>query len=108
MVNGEQARITGNKRGMEWSTITAHGWFSYKLKVKPGCENVISVLAGSATDTLKMKVTVGAQEYIVDQPNEGKNHLEFKYAAGADEEYIRIRFDKISANMPVMYTVKVK
>ena len=108
MVNGEQVRITGNRRGMEWSTITAHGWFSYKLKVKPGQENVISVLAGSSTDTLKMKVTIGTREYIVDQPNAGKNTLTFRYTADAEEEYTRIRFDKISGNMPMMYTVKVQ
>lgn len=108
MVNGEQARITGNKRGMEWSTITAHGWFSYKLKVNPGRENVISVLAGSSTETLKMKVTIGEKEYVVDQPNAGKNTLEFCYTAGAEENSVRIRFDKISGNMPMMYNVKVK
>ena len=108
MVDGQQARITGNRRGMEWSTITAHGWFSYALKVKPGQENVISVLAGSSTDTLKMKVTVGDKEYIVDQPNAGKNTLEFTYCALEGVESVRIRFDKISANMPVMYNVKVQ
>ena len=108
MVNGEQVRITGNKRGMEWSTITAHGWFSYKLKLNPGKENVISVLAGSSSDTLKMKVTIGDQEYVVDQPNGGKNTLEFRYVAGAEEDCVRIRFDKISGHMPMMYHVKVR
>lgn len=107
MVDGEQVRITGNKRGMEWSTITAHGWFSYKLKLKPGRENVICVIAGSSTDTLKMKVTIGGQEYMVDRPNTGKNTVEFRYVAGVQEDSVRIRFDKISANMPMMYTVKV-
>lgn len=107
MVDGEQVRITGNKRGMEWSTITAHGWFSYKLKLKPGRENVICVIAGSSTDTLKMKVTIGRQEYMVDRPNTGKNTVEFRYVAGAQEDSVRIRFDKISANMPMLYTVRV-
>ena len=107
MVNGEQVRITGNRRGMEWSTITAHGWFSYALKVKPGQKNTISVLAGSSTDTLKMKVTLGDREYLIDQPNAGKNVLEFTYEAPADVQSVRIRFDKISANMPMMYNVKV-
>ena len=65
------------------------------------------MLAGSSTDTLKMKVTIGDNEFVVDQPNDGKNTLEFDYVAGAEEDSVRIRFDKISGNMPMMYNVKV-
>ena len=106
MIDGELARICGNKAGMKWSTIAAHGWFSYALKIKENQTNTVCLTAGSATDTLKMKVTIGEREYLIDQPNEGKNELVFDYQAQAGETSVRVRIDKISANVPLVYQIK--
>lgn len=51
--------------------------------------------------TLKMKVTVGTQEFVIDQ----KNAVTFTYDAGENEEFVTVKFDKISVNMPLIYTV---
>ena len=110
LVGGELVRIPGNKEGMKWSTIVAHGWFSYRLKLKPSQENVIRITAGSSVDTLKMKVTVGTQEYVIDRSAEvldGKQVISLKYLASAEEEAAMIKIEKITANMPLVYMIKV-
>lgn len=106
LIDGELVRITGNRAGMDWSTITAHGWFSYRMKLKKGVANRITITAGSTTDTLKMKVTVGTQEYLIDQKNTGKNTVELVYDAD-NEEDVTVKFEKISVHMPLIYTVQV-
>ncbi len=106
MLDGELARIAGNKAGMKWSTIAAHGWFSYELKIKENQNNTIFMTAGSATDTLKLKVTIGDCEYLIDQPNGGKNDLVFDYQAKAGETSVTVKIDKISANVPLVYLIK--
>lgn len=108
LLNGELVRIPGNRAGSDWSTITAHGWFSYRMKVKKGEENTIAITAGSSTDTLKMKVAVGGQEYIIDQPNTGKNIVKLSYFADENEDFVTVKFDKISAHMPLVYSVCVQ
>lgn len=107
LVDGELVRITGNRAGMNWSTITAHGWFSYKVKLKENTSNTITIIAGSTTDTLKMKVTVGDREYLIDQANAGKNVIELSYPAGEHETSATVKLDKISVNMPLVYIIKV-
>lgn len=108
LINGELVRIPGNRAGADWSTITAHGWFSYRMKVKKGEENTIAITAGSSTDILKMKVTLGDREYVIDQPNNGKNIVKLSYFAGENEDFITVKFDKISVNMPLVYSVCVE
>ena len=110
LLNGELVRIPGNKEGMKWSTIVAHGWFSYQLKLKSGQENVIQITAGSSTDSLTMKVTIGTKEYIVDKTAEsanGKYVIALKYQASTEEESAVVKIEKISANMPLVYTMRV-
>ena len=105
VIDGELCRIPGSAM-KGWSTVNAHGWFSYALKVRPNAENTVTVDIGSPTDTLDVKVTVGdvAEELHL----EGARHiLTYKYNAG-DENTVRVRFDRISANAPQIYTIKVK
>ncbi len=106
--DGELCRIPGNRKGLEWSTITAHGWFSYELKILPERENVITVEVGSNTDTICMKVIIGDREHTVNIPSGKKTSVMFNYQAKPNEKNVRIRFEKISANVPCIYTVKVK
>lgn len=105
--NGEMFRIPGSKRGLDWSVINAHGWFSYKLKVTPGKENIIKVTAESAKENLMMKVTIGENEYIINEKTDSKKDFTFSYNA-QKEEFVRIRFDKISANVPCIYKIEVR
>lgn len=106
LIDGELVRIPGNRKGLEWSMISAHGWFSYELKIKPNQENVIKILVGSHTDRLDMKVIIGEQEKSVKEQIIGKKELTFHYSARDTQETVRIRIEKISGNMPYIYTIK--
>jgi hypothetical protein len=103
--DGELHRIPGSPlKG--WSIVNAHGWFSYALKVRPNTENTVIIDIGSPADTLDAKITVGekSEELHLD----GSRHtLTYTYNAGC-EESVRVRFDRISANAPEIYAVKVK
>ncbi len=105
--DGEVYRIPGSAQGAAWSTINAHGWFSYELKVRPNRTNEIQVELGSYTDTLDVKVTVGSESMELHEKLSGKKVYAFAFPAEAAES-VRIRFDKISGNTPKIYTVKVK
>jgi len=105
--DGELCRIPGNMKGAEWSAINAHGWFSYDLAVRPGCENTVLIKLGSYTDKLDVKITIGNEVTELHEAIEGKKEFTFSYKAGK-ERTVRIRFDKISGNTPIVYTVKVK
>ena len=105
---GELCRIPGNRKGLEWSMITAHGWFSYEICVNPDRENTVSVDVGSNTYTLCMKVIIGDDEHTVNMDGGDKREIEFIYRAKPNEKKVRIRFEKISANVPCVYTVTVK
>ena len=105
---GALCRIPGNKRGMEWSSINAHGWFGYELKVKPGEDNDITVVLGSSDKQLEVKITLNEEQYLISEKmSEGKKEFVLRYAADSDCDKVRIRFDKISAHTPCIYSIKV-
>ena len=106
LVDGVQCRIPGNKAGLKWSTINAHGWFSYELNVKKNEENTLIFNLGSATDKLAIMINIGGKEYIIKQDISGRADFEFKYKA--DSDTVRVRIDRIDANTPYIYTVIVK
>ena len=106
--NGELCRIPGNRKGLEWSTITAHGWFSYELRLTEGRENNIIIEADSNTDVLCAKIIIGENEYTVKEKCKGKCKISFVYKAKQCENSVRIRIEKISTSVPCIYTVKVK
>lgn len=103
----EVYRIPGNALGAEWSTIKAHGWFSYEIKVRPNTRNTIEVVFGSYTDTLDVKVTLGNASTEIHESIGGRTVCTFGYVAGS-ESAARIRFEKISGNTPKVYLIKVK
>ena len=109
---GELCRIPGNSRGAEWSRINAHGWFSYEIAVREGCENEITVAVGGFGKDIDLKLTVGeeSREYRLEGSADGDaiREIAVKYTAAVGENSVRIRFDKISPNTPKIYTVKVK
>ncbi|MBQ3046561.1 MAG: hypothetical protein IJD54_00785 [Clostridia bacterium] len=108
IINGELCRICGNRKGMKWSTINAHGWFSYELKLKENTDNVIEVLASTSGESLDLKITVGENVTEIKQKIDGKMMLSFPVKAEKGQDKIRIRFDRISGNTPCVYTIKVR
>ena len=106
--DGELLRIPGNRAGLKWSTIKAHGWFSYEVKVRPGEDNEIEVTLGSNGDELGVRITLGNEVTDIKEPIEDKKVITVTYRAKSDEDRVRIRFDKITAATPFVYTVKVK
>ncbi len=108
IIDDELCRIPGNRKGMKWSTINAHGWFSYQVKVKKGQTNIFEIVARPNGDSLDLKITIGDKEIVKNEKIDGKIALSIPYQAKADEETVRIRFDRISGNTPCIYTVKVK
>ncbi len=107
IIDGELCRICGHRNGLKWSTINAHGWFSYQVKVKEG-KNNIEVLLGNVLNQIDVKITVGDKETIVKEKVDGKMVLNLPYVAEKGQSSVRIRFDKISGNTPCIYTIKVK
>ncbi len=108
VIDGELCRIPGNRKGMKWATINAHGWFSYEVKINPDKKNVFEILAGSNGDSLDVKITIGDTEIVKREKIDGKMALSIPYQAKAGEDKVRIRFDRLSGNTPCIYTIKVK
>ena len=105
--DGALCRIPGNKRGMEWSSINAHGWFSYEVKVKPLAQNEIHIVMGSIGEMLEVRVTIGEKEYEIREKVCGRKELIFPYTAGEGCNGVRIRFDKISGYTPCVFAIKI-
>jgi len=101
-------RIPGSGRGTNWSTVNAHGWFSYEIKVKPESENAIIITAGSLSDVLSMVVTVGEEIHHVKEKVNGKKEIIINYKETKGENTVRIRFDRNAADTPCVYTIEVK
>ena len=107
VLDGALCRIPGNKRGMKWSSINAHGWFSYEVKVKPLEENEIHVVMGSIGEMLEVRVTIGEKEYEIRENACGRKALVLHYMPDKGCSFVRIRFDKISGYTPCVFEIKV-
>ena len=104
--DGALCRIPGNRNGMDWSDINAHGWFSYELRVRPQRENAIRILMGSTGNRLDVKITIGNEQFMIQEDIDEKREILLRYTA-KDEETVRIRFDKVSGNTPCVYVIRV-
>ena len=107
LIDDELVRIPGNRNGLEWSLINAHGWFTYEMKLKENAENTARITVGGKTDKINFKVTIGKVEYVIDEPNKGKNLVELKYTASVGENRTRVQIDKISGHTPCVYTIEI-
>ncbi len=103
----ELCRIPGNIKGLKWSGINAHGWFSYEIKVKPNSENEIKVLCGSTNGKLDAKITIDGVETEIHEEIAGKKSLTFNYLEQTGKEKVEIRIDKISASVPLVFLIRV-
>ena len=99
-------RIPGTNRGKAWSTVNAHGWFSYEINVKPGVDNEIVIVAKGSDGKLDMSVEINGDTKRISRKVEGKTQVKIGYFAKS--EVARIRIDRISANTPFIYEIKVK
>ena len=106
VIDGNLCRIPGNRKGMAWSNINAHGWFSYELKVRPKAENQISLLLGNPEGKLEARITIGDKEYEICEQFSGRKEYRFPYTPQRESDRVRVRVDKISRNTPCVYIIK--
>ena len=106
--DGALCRIPGNKRGMEWSSINAHGWFSYEVKVKPYHENAFEILMDSSDEELEVGIIIGENEYLIHKKIVGRTPILISYTENQGNTSARIHFNKVSSYTPFVYEIKVK
>ena len=102
-------RLAGSSRGKAWSVIKAHGWFSYELKLRPGCENLITVnAAGWDSSAVDLAVTVNGNRQEFRTTADGIAPITIRYTAKEDEGTATVRIDRITENMPIVFSITVK
>lgn len=106
LVEGELCRIPGNKSSA-WSKINAHGWFSYELTVHKEQPSTIEFTLGSSTEQLNVQIRIGDILHTVNEKIVGKQSYIFPCPA-QDSGKIRVRIDRVDANTPYLFTIKVK
>ena len=99
-------RIPGTNRGKAWSTVNAHGWFSYEIKVKKNTENIIEIVAKGSNGQLDLSVEINGEKTIFQEKTVNKIKLKIPYCAKS--EFVRIRMDRISAYTPYVYEILVR
>ena len=99
-------RIPGTYRGKAFSTVNAHGWFSYELKVKPGVMNTLVVAANGSEGHIDFDLTVGADKHEVRSLAAEKTEFTFHFHPG-NEATIRVRIDRVTSYTPFIYEIKV-
>ena len=68
-------------------------------------DNKIIFNLGSATENLSILINIGGEEYKIQQAISGRKDYEFTYFA--KEDTVRVRIDRIDANTPYIFAVKV-
>ena len=102
-------RLAGSARGKRWSVVKAHGWFSYDLAVKPNSENTIVVTAkGWDSDAVELSVTVGGERTEFRRTSKEKLECTVRFTEQSGADKVTVRIDRITENMPVVYTIEVK
>ncbi len=119
-------RIAGTYRGKAFSTVNAHGWFRYEVKVKPNEENEIVIVAKSLPvepveagqennvisreplTSIDFSVEVGGERTVIREKAEGKREFVLRYTEKEGKDKVEIRFDRISAHTPFFYLIKVR
>lgn len=105
--NGKLCRIPGNRNGMKWSSINAHGWFSYVVKILPNQCNRLIIELDNTEGIIDVKITVGEKEFFVHERTKEIYEFSIPYTASINEKSVNIRFDKISKYTPCVYSIKV-
>ena len=101
-------RLAGSSRGKTWSVIKAHGWFAYDVAIKPNAENVITVTAkGWDSDAVDLSVTVNGEKTVFKKVSDGKVECKLSYTEKNGDTKATVRIDRITENMPIVYTIEV-
>ena len=101
-------RIPGTNRGKSFSTVNAHGWFSYLIKVKKNSQNKITVSAKGENGNIDFCLDLDGTAHEIHEKSAALTDIEIDYNETEGKEYIRLRIDRISADTPFVYTIKVK
>ena len=99
-------RIPGHRKGAEWSSINAHGWFSYEVAIAPNTVNTIRILMGSSSEQLDAAIDIGGQKHTIHDNIDGTREYCFNYVETEGKDAVRIRFDKISGCTPYIFWIK--
>ena len=101
-------RIPGTNRGKSFSTVNAHGWFAYELKLRPNCENTVIVSADGEDGEIDFKISALGESFEIREKHNGVTEFEFKFCETEGKTAAYIRIDRISKNTPYIYEIKVK
>ncbi len=101
-------RIPGTNRGKAFSTVNAHGWFSYEIKVKPNTVNEIVVVAKGSDGCLDFSVEIDGKTTVVKQKTNELTEIPVSFTEENGKDKVRIRIDRITGNTPYIYQIKVK
>ena len=101
-------RIPGTNRGKAFSTVNAHGWFSYEIKVKPNTVNEIVIVAKGSDGCLDFSVEIDGKTTVVKQKTDELTEIPVSFTEENGKDKVRIRIDRITGNTPYIYQIKVK
>ena len=99
-------RIPGTYRGKAFSTVNAHGWFSYEVKVKPNAVNTLIVSAAGSEGHIDFDLTIGSSSFHARDCSPMRKDFSFQFDADA-QETIRVRIDRVTGYTPFVYEIKV-
>ena len=100
-------RIPGTDRGKAFSTVNAHGWFSYALQVKPNARNTLVIAASGSDAHIDFDLTIGETRHSIRDTAPGRREYAFSWQAGAEDK-VRVRIDRATGYTPYIYEIKVR
>lgn len=98
-------RIPGNRKGMQWSRINAHGWFSYEIAVRPNDCNKIQLDISGADDVVDVSITVGQEQFHLQ--GQGRKSFQILYNEQLGHSSVRLCVNKISGHTPCVHSIVV-
>ena len=99
-------RIPGNRNGMKWSAINAHGWFSFEMKVKPNCANKIEIVVNNDDGQIEFMLTINGETHKVSKESRNKETIMVDFAENHGYDTVRVRIDKVSGYAPCVYSIR--
>lgn len=105
MVGDSLCRIPGNRKGMQWSRINAHGWFSYEIAVRPNSRNEILLDISGADDVVDVSITAGQEQFHLQ--GQGRQSFQILYHEQLGHSSVRLCVNKISGHTPCVHSIVV-
>ncbi|MBR2036756.1 MAG: hypothetical protein IKA09_03415 [Lachnospiraceae bacterium] len=105
--NGMLCRIPDNWKGAAWSSINAHGWISYEVRVQPNAVNTFAIMMEGVDEALDVRISIGKKEYLIQEKLNDRKEFMLNYKEELGKTSVRIRFSKLSGHTPCIYTIKV-